>query len=119
MATSQQSPASFKSNSALSAFRLVAVTANGQIGYSNATVAIPLGVTRADIPADSFATASVDLLNGDILPVAITGAPITPGISLLYGGADGYATTTGAYFIGVAVEAATENGTVISVKTSA
>lgn len=113
MATSFESPLALKANTALSAFRLVALSTNGSVGYSTAATT-PVGVTGADIPADSFATAKVYSARGNIYPITITGSASTAG-ALVYAAADGQVAITGSVLVGISAEASGAAGTIVPV----
>lgn len=113
MSTNANSPLSFKANSALSAFRLVALSSNGYVGLAAATDR-PVGVNQFDISSDTFATASVESTRGSIVAIAATAVPVTAG-NLVYAAADGRVAYTGTVLVGIACEGTTVADTTISV----
>ena len=120
MATSNDFTRSFSVNAALSAFRRVAVSNNGSIGYADQNVA-GVGVLQQDTTNDSFYTPQVRFYSTGTYICAVTGVPVTIG-DTIYAHLTGYVANTGAgvasnstLTLGRSLTTATVNGTYIEV----
>lgn len=118
MATQNNELKSFAVNEAMSAFRLVAVSSNGSIGYA-AVDARAVGVLQEDVSNDSFERGPVRLWGTGTFRVAVTGTPLTAGNTMVVV-TSGYVSVTNGlvgntgYVVGVLLEsaAASTNGSV-------
>lgn len=115
MASQYNDSRSFSVNAAMSAFRRVAVSNNGYIGY--AAIAVKgVGILQRDCTADSFENPEVRLYSAGTQKIAITAAPITVG-DAIYAVTNGMGAVTnganGGTTIGIALESAASNGDII------
>lgn len=118
MATTNDFTRSFGVNAALSAFRRVAVSSNGSIGYADDGV-LGVGVLQQDVTNDSFYTPQVRFFSLGTYMCAVTAVPVTIG-DTVYAAVTGYVSTTGrstifALTAGRSLTTATVNGSWIEV----
>lgn len=118
MATTNDFTRAFSVNAALSAFRRVAVSNNGSIGYADDGV-LGIGILQQDVTNDSFFTPSVRFYSLGTYMCAVTGCPVTIG-DTVYAAVTGYVSSTGrssifALTAGRTLTTATVNGSWIEV----
>ena len=113
MSTQTNGAASFLANTALSAFRAVAISSNRGVGLAPNNK-LPIGFTQQDATADAFV--AVKFFSGPgTQKCSVTATPITIG-DTLYAGADGRLSVTGTVTVGRALESAGTNGAIIEVE---
>lgn len=103
---------SFVANAAISAFRGVTISNNRGIGAS-ATAVRPSGVTQQDADSSDFVAVKFLDNSAGTLKVSVTGCPVTIG-DAIFAGAAGQATLDGGTVtIGIALQSASTNGSII------
>ena len=113
MATTNDFTRSFPVNAALSAFRRVAVSNNGSIGYADNGVN-GIGILQQDVTSDSFYTPSVRLYGTGTYMCAVTSVPVTIG-DTVYAAVTGYVSSTGTVVAGRTLTSASVRGSFIEV----
>ena len=111
MATSFQNSGSFVANSAITAFRLVTISANRGVGLS-ATASLPDGVTLID--AASGDQISVQFLGGTTIKATLLAGPVTVG-DTLYSTANGTVAITGSVTVGKSLTTASDASAIIEI----
>jgi hypothetical protein len=109
MATSYQNSGSFVANSAITAFRLVSISANRGVGLS-ATASLPDGVATIDAASGDFVT--VQFLGGNTVNVTLLAGPVTIG-DTIYSVASGQVAITGTITVGKSLSTASDAGAII------
>lgn len=113
MATTNDFTRSFGVNAAMSAWRRVAVSSNGKVGYaSNAEVGV--GVLQQDVAGNSYETPQVRFNTTGTQMVAVTAVPVTIG-DTVYAGANGQVSSTGSVVVGKTLTSAATNGDIIEI----
>ena len=113
MATQTNDHGSFSVNAALSAGFRVALSSNGSVGLASNTVA-GIGVTQADVTADSFSVVPVRFFTAGSARISVTGTPLTAG-DIAYAAASGRVAPTGTVAVGIFRESASTNGVLVEV----
>jgi len=111
MATSFQNSASFVSNSAITAFRLVTISANRGVGLA-ATASLPDGVTLIDAASGDQVT--VQFLGGTTIKATLLAGPVTVG-DTLYSTANGTVAITGSVTVGKSLTTASDASAIIEI----
>ena len=111
MATSFQNSGSFVANSAITAFRLVTISANRGVGLS-ATASLPDGVALID--AASGDQISVQFLGGTTIKATLLAGPVTVG-DTLYSTANGTVAITGSVTVGKSLTTASDASAIIEI----
>ena len=111
MATSFQNSGSFVSNSAITAFRLVTISANRGVGLA-ATASLPDGVTLID--AASGDQVSVQFLGGTTIKATLLAGPVTVG-DTLFSTANGTVAITGTITVGKSLTTASDASAIIEI----
>ena len=111
MATSFQNSASFVANSAITAFRLVTISANRGVGLA-ATASLPDGVTLID--AASGDQVSVQFLGGTTIKATLLAGPVTVG-DTLFTTANGTVAITGTITVGKSLTTASDASAIIEI----
>jgi hypothetical protein len=109
MATSYQNSRTFTANSAITAYRLVSVSANSGVGLS-ATASLPDGV--ATIDAASGDLVSVQFLGGNSVKVTLLAGPVTVN-DTLFSTANGTVAITGSITVGKSLTTASDASAII------
>lgn len=110
MSTQFNGPGSFAANSAVSAFRAVAISTNRGVDL-NAAATAPLGFTQQDAASGDYV--AVKFFTGPgTQKCVVTVAPVTVG-DTVYAGASGYVSTTGTITVGRSLTTASTDGSVI------
>lgn len=113
MSTQVNGTGSFLANSALSAFRAVAISSNRGVGL-NPNSGVPIGFTQQDTASGDFV--AVKFFSGPgTQKCSVTATPITIG-NTLYAGANGQLSVTGTVTVGRALESAATNGAIIEIE---
>jgi hypothetical protein len=113
MATQFNGAGSFLANSAISAFRAVAISSNRGVGL-NPNSASPMGFVQRDAAEGDFVAVKFFGDSGT-QKASITVAPVTVG-DTLYAAANGQVSTTGTVTIGRSLSNAATNGSVIEIE---
>jgi len=113
MATQSNGAGSFLANAVITAFHGVTISNNRGIGAS-ATAVVPIGIAQRDAAAGDYVT--VKFFSGPgTHKMSITGAPVTRG-DIVYAGTAGQCVRTGGTVaIGIALNSASTNGSIIEV----
>ena len=111
MATSFQNSGTFVANSAITAFRLVTISANRGVGLS-ATASLPDGVALID--AASGDQISVQFLGGTTIKATLLAGPVTVG-DTLYSTANGTVAITGSVTVGKSLTTASDASAIIEI----
>ena len=111
MATSYQNSGSFVANSAITAFRLVSISANRGVGLA-ATASLPDGVTLID--AASGDQVSVQFLGGTTIKATLLAGPVTVG-DTLFSTANGTVAITGTITVGKSLTTASDASAIIEI----
>ena len=109
MATSFQNSGTFVANSAITAFRLVTISANRGVGLS-ATASLPDGVALID--AASGDQISVQFLGGNSVKATLLAGPVTVG-DTVFSVASGQVAITGTITVGKSLTTASDAGAII------
>ena len=109
MATSFNNTGTFVANSAITAFRLVSISANRGVGLA-ATASIPDGV--AIIDAASGDQVTVQFLGGTTVKATLLAGPVTVG-DTLFSTANGTGAITGTVTVGKSLTSATDASAII------
>ena len=109
MATSFQNSCSFVANSAITAFRLVSISANRGVGLS-ATASLPDGVATIDAASGDFVT--VQFLGGNSVKATLLAGPVTVG-DTVFSVASGQVAITGTITVGKSLTTASDAGAII------
>ena len=109
MATSYQNSGSFVANSAITAFRLVSISANRGVGLS-ATASLPDGVATIDAASGDYV--SVQFLGGNTVNVTLLAGPVTVG-DTVFSVASGQVAITGTITVGKSLSTASDAGAII------
>jgi hypothetical protein len=109
MATSFNNTGTFVANSAITAFRLVSISANRGVGLA-ATASIPDGV--AIIDAASGDQVTVQFLGGTTVKATLLAGPVTVG-DILFSTANGTVAITGTVTVGKSLTSATDASAII------
>ena len=109
MATSFQNSGTFVANSAITAFRLVSISANRGVGLS-ATASLPDGVALID--AASGDQISVQFLGGNSVKATLLAGPVTVG-DTVFSVASGQVAITGTITVGKSLTTASAAGAII------
>jgi hypothetical protein len=109
MATSFNNTGTFVANSAITAFRLVSISANRGVGLA-ATASIPDGV--AIIDAASGDQVTVQFLGGTTVKATLLAGPVTVG-DTLFSTANGTVAITGTVTVGKSLTSATDASAII------
>jgi len=115
MSTQFNGSGSFAANSAVSAFRAVAVSTNRGVDL-NAAATAPLGFTQQDAASGDYVAVKFFAGPGT-QKCAVTVAPITIGDDV-FAGADGFVSSTGTITVGRSLTTASANGSVIEFEPS-
>lgn len=110
MSTQFNGSGSFAANSAVSAFRAVAISTNRGVDL-NAAATAPLGFTQQDAASGDYVAVKFFAGPGTQKCV-VTAAPVTIGDNL-FAGADGFVSTAGTVTVGRSLTTASTNGSVI------
>ena len=109
MATSFQNSGTFVANSAITAFRLVTISANRGVGLA-ATASLPDGVALID--AASGDQISVQFLGGNSVKATLLAGPVTVG-DTVFSVASGQVAITGTITVGKSLTTASDAGAII------
>jgi hypothetical protein len=109
MGTQNDFSRSFQATSAMSAYRRVTIASTGKIGYASST-AVGSGIIQRDVDASDWV--AVRLAGTGSMLCSVTACPITMG-DTVYAAVTGQVAVTGTITVGVAVNSATENGTLL------
>jgi hypothetical protein len=109
MATSFNNTGTFVANSAITAFRLVSISANRGVGLA-ATASIPDGV--AIIDAASGDQVTVQFLGGTTVKATLLAGPVTVG-DILFSTANGTVAITGSVTVGKSLTTASDASAII------
>jgi hypothetical protein len=113
MSTQFNGPGSFAGNSAISAFRAVALSTNRGVGL-NPNTAVPMGFTQQDCASGDYV--AVKFFNdGGTQKCAVTVTPVTIG-SVLFAGASGFVSTTGTITVGRSLTSTSTDGGIIELR---
>ena len=111
MATSFQNSGSFVANSAITAFRLVTISANRGVGLS-ATASLPDGVALIDAASGDQIT--VQFLGGTTIKATLLAGPVTVG-DTLFSTANGTVAITGTITVGKSLTTASDASAIIEI----
>lgn len=109
MATQFNNAGTFVANSAITAFRLVSISANRGVGLA-ATASLPDGV--AVIDAASGDQVTVQFLGGNSVKATLLAGPVTVG-DTLFSVASGQVAITGTITVGKSLTTASDAGAII------
>ena len=109
MATSFNNTGTFVANAAITAFRLVSISANRGVGLA-ATASLPDGV--AVIDAASGDQVTVQFLGGNTVKATLLAGPVTVG-DTLFSVASGQVAITGTITVGKSLSTASDAGAII------
>jgi hypothetical protein len=109
MATSYQNSRTFVANAAITAFRLVSVSANSGVGLS-ATASLPDGVATIDAASGDLVT--VQFLGGNTVNVTLLAGPVTVN-DTLFSTANGTVAITGTITVGKSLTTASDASAII------
>jgi hypothetical protein len=109
MATSFNNTGTFVANSAITAFRLVSISANRGVGLA-ATASIPDGVSIIDAASGDQVT--VQFLGGTTVKATLLAGPVTVG-DTLFSTANGTVAITGTVTVGKSLTSATDASAII------
>lgn len=109
MATSFNNTGTFVANAAITAFRLVSISANRGVGLA-ATASLPDGV--AVIDAASGDQVTVQFLGGNSVKATLLAGPVTVG-DTLFSVASGQVAITGTITVGKSLTTASDAGAII------
>tara|TARA_R110000796_G_scaffold23697_4_gene67776 strand:+ start:581 stop:937 length:357 start_codon:yes stop_codon:yes gene_type:complete len=115
MSTQFNGSGSFAANSAVSAFRAVAISTNRGVDL-NAAATAPIGFTQQDAAAGDYVAVKFFAGPGTQKCV-VTAAPITVG-DAVYSHANGHISTTGTITVGRSLTTASASGSVIEFEPS-
>ena len=111
MATSFQNSGTFVANSAITAFRLVSISANRGVGLS-ATASLPDGVALIDAASGDQVT--VQFLGSTTIKATLLAGPVTVG-DTLYSTANGTVAITGSVTVGKSLTTASDASAIIEI----
>jgi len=109
MATSFQNAGTFTANSAITAFRLVSISANRGVGLA-ATASLPDGVALIDAASGDQIT--VQFLGGTTIKATLLAGPVTVG-DTVFSTANGTVAITGTVTVGKSLTTATDASAII------
>ena len=109
MATSFNNTGTFVANAAITAFRLVSISANRGVGLA-ATASLPDGV--AVIDAASGDQVTVQFLGGNTVKATLLAGPVTVG-DTLFSVASGQVAITGTVTVGKSLTTASDAGAIV------
>lgn len=113
MSTQFNGAGSFAANSAISAFRAVALSSNRGVGL-NPTTAHPSGFTQQDVDSGDYV--AVKFFTGPgTQKCAVTVTPVTVG-NTLFAGANGFVSTTGTVTVGRSLTTTSTDGGIIELE---
>ena len=113
MSTQFNGSGSFAANSAISAFRAVAISSNRGVGL-NPNNATPIGFTQQDVASGDYV--AVKFFSGPgTQKCAVTVTPVTVGDSL-FAGASGFVSTTGTVTVGRSLTTTSTDGGIIKIE---
>ena len=113
MASQVNSPASYLANTALSAFRAVALSTNLGVGL-NPNSAVPLGYTQHEVASGEYVAIRFHTEAGTH-KVCVTGVPITAGSTVLFAAANGKLSSSGTITVATAHRSPGANDEIIDV----